>query len=131
MTETATLSRRRKLRFYGWGYADEALSPEEESRTRDLIKRFGSTVEIAPPRETEFELRSPRVTVPQALAPLVSTTPYDRLVHSYGKSYADIVRMFMRDVPQPPEDRKSTRLNSSHPSISYAVFCLKKKNIAY
>src|SRR5690348_17392967 len=26
------------------------------------------------------------------------------------------------------EDRKSTRLNSSHPSISYAVFCLKKKN---
>src|SRR5438876_3647567 len=30
-------------------------------------------------------------------------------------------------------DRKSTRLNSSHPSISYAVFCLKKKkkNIHY
>src|SRR5690348_17761835 len=27
----------------------------------------------------------------------------------------------------PPQDRKSTRLNSSHPSISYAVFCLKKK----
>src|SRR5690348_17681328 len=27
------------------------------------------------------------------------------------------------------EDRKSTRLNSSHPSISYAVFCLKKKKI--
>src|SRR5580698_10758085 len=28
-----------------------------------------------------------------------------------------------------PEDRKSTRLNSSHMSISYAVFCLKKKKI--
>src|SRR3712207_8184702 len=27
-------------------------------------------------------------------------------------------------------DRKSTRLNSSHANISYAVFCLKKKNIA-
>src|SRR5687768_18623253 len=27
----------------------------------------------------------------------------------------------------PPEDRKSTRLNSSHGYISYAVFCLKKK----
>src|SRR5207248_4952304 len=26
-----------------------------------------------------------------------------------------------------PEDRKSTRLNSSHRTISYAVFCLKKK----
>src|SRR5207244_10378471 len=28
----------------------------------------------------------------------------------------------------PPLDRKSTRLNSSHQIISYAVFCLKKKN---
>src|SRR5690348_17404036 len=28
-----------------------------------------------------------------------------------------------------PPDRKSTRLNSSHPSISYAVFCSKKKNL--
>src|SRR5690348_17787971 len=28
---------------------------------------------------------------------------------------------------RPVGDRKSTRLNSSHPSISYAVFCLKKK----
>src|SRR3712207_7712722 len=28
------------------------------------------------------------------------------------------------------EDRKSTRLNSSHANISYAVFCLKKKNDA-
>src|SRR3712207_7003375 len=27
-----------------------------------------------------------------------------------------------------PEDRKSTRLNSSHANISYAVFCLKKKS---
>src|SRR3989449_6605826 len=30
-----------------------------------------------------------------------------------------------------PQDRKSTRLNSSHGYISYAVFCLKKKNIFY
>src|SRR5438094_7528163 len=33
-----------------------------------------------------------------------------------------------RSVRAPPEvDRKSTRLNSSHRTISYAVFCLKKK----
>src|SRR5690348_18016090 len=30
-------------------------------------------------------------------------------------------------VARGEKDRKSTRLNSSHPSISYAVFCLKKK----
>src|SRR5437773_9075427 len=34
-------------------------------------------------------------------------------------------RRFGRRLP----DRKSTRLNSSHITISYAVFCLKKKNI--
>src|SRR3712207_7923055 len=33
-------------------------------------------------------------------------------------------------IPSPRTlDRKSTRLNSSHANISYAVFCLKKKNI--
>src|SRR3712207_8176656 len=31
------------------------------------------------------------------------------------------------DVLEPEQDRKSTRLNSSHANISYAVFCLKKK----
>src|SRR5699024_12856561 len=31
----------------------------------------------------------------------------------------------------PVQDRKSTRLNSSHVSISYAVFCLKKKTDTY
>src|SRR3712207_8184925 len=31
-------------------------------------------------------------------------------------------------VASPARDRKSTRLNSSHANISYAVFCLKKKN---
>src|SRR2546427_6864895 len=30
-----------------------------------------------------------------------------------------------------PQDRKSTRLNSSHSQISYAVFCLKKKKHKY
>src|SRR3712207_8090057 len=34
-----------------------------------------------------------------------------------------------RPEPEPARDRKSTRLNSSHANISYAVFCLKKKKI--
>src|SRR5690348_9462356 len=39
-----------------------------------------------------------------------------------------LVRKLCREcrAPLAAEDRKSTRLNSSHPSISYAVFCLKK-----
>src|SRR2546430_10287271 len=35
------------------------------------------------------------------------------------------------DHHRPDPDRKSTRLNSSHSQISYAVFCLKKNNIVY
>src|SRR3712207_7964302 len=36
-------------------------------------------------------------------------------------------RLRGHDVEVVEEDRKSTRLNSSHANISYAVFCLKKK----
>src|SRR2546426_7077150 len=46
-------------------------------------------------------------------------------------SVEQFVAAFDRKVPPSPEvalDRKSTRLNSSHLVISYAVFCLKKKN---
>src|SRR5690625_6850734 len=41
----------------------------------------------------------------------------------------DAIRQFSTvDMEQKRLDRKSTRLNSSHVAISYAVFCLKKKN---
>src|SRR5699024_12825861 len=40
-------------------------------------------------------------------------------------SEADFCKSLLGSIP----DRKSTRLNSSHVSISYAVFCLKKKKI--
>src|SRR5690606_40887793 len=39
----------------------------------------------------------------------------------------DVVRESLKDVLAIRADRKSTRLNSSHVKISYAVFCLKKK----
>src|SRR2546426_2636479 len=39
--------------------------------------------------------------------------------------------LFSGDLGRPNIDRKSTRLNSSHLVISYAVFCLKKKNIIH
>src|SRR5258708_17431596 len=38
---------------------------------------------------------------------------------------------FSAKRPRPVRDRKSTRLNSSHQIISYAVFCLKKKTDAH
>src|SRR3712207_8611920 len=40
----------------------------------------------------------------------------------------DVEALRRREVAEEQGDRKSTRLNSSHANISYAVFCLKKKN---
>src|SRR5437762_7543220 len=40
-----------------------------------------------------------------------------------------IIRCLQRNQNEVARDRKSTRLNSSHRCISYAVFCLKKKTI--
>src|SRR5690348_18211156 len=41
--------------------------------------------------------------------------------------HADLLQLGLLEGAHILRDRKSTRLNSSHPSISYAVFCLKKK----
>src|SRR5699024_11678873 len=45
------------------------------------------------------------------------------------EAQAEIVTTFYDYTADEDEDRKSTRLNSSHVSISYAVFCLKKKKL--
>src|SRR3989442_9711618 len=65
--------------------------------------------------------------------------PYTTLFRSLSNSVEKVLRLVKEksglpvhvepDSTLPPKDRKSTRLNSSHVRISYAVFCLKKKNI--
>src|SRR5699024_12829273 len=53
----------------------------------------------------------------------------DITVIDLGKQYVLDKNEFCSKARNTPfQDRKSTRLNSSHVSISYAVFCLKKKN---
>src|SRR5438876_2521221 len=49
--------------------------------------------------------------------------------HATAKGLAAGEQSKLRNQTGCFQDRKSTRLNSSHPSISYAVFCLKKKRI--
>src|SRR3712207_6982833 len=48
--------------------------------------------------------------------------------HARGRVHA---RRVAADGDVDDRDRKSTRLNSSHANISYAVFCLKKKKITH
>src|SRR3712207_8965827 len=82
-----------------------------------------------PPRSTLFPyttlFRSVRergeLTV---LAPYNSTTYFVYRGEPLGYEY-ELLRAFAE--AQGLKDRKSTRLNSSHANISYAVFCLKKK----
>src|SRR2546427_5195300 len=54
-----------------------------------------------------------------------------RKLHQVGEeAVAQVVFDIARDPDEDPaQDRKSTRLNSSHSQISYAVFCLKKKKM--
>src|SRR3712207_7652436 len=62
--------------------------------------------------------------------PIAQQLPADRREHDVVGVVADVghhrMTIFGRGVHD-GQDRKSTRLNSSHANISYAVFCLKKK----
>src|SRR3712207_9006020 len=64
-------------------------------------------------------LASRRKTQEKIEASAPKSQPSEGFAQSWRNSQRDQVR----------EDRKSTRLNSSHANISYAVFCLKKKKI--
>src|SRR5690348_17639907 len=70
-----------------------------------------------PPRSTLF----PYTTLFRSHSTYIKLPPYFENMAKSAPALADIhgARVLA--------DRKSTRLNSSHPSISYAVFCLKKK----
>src|SRR5258705_7298677 len=59
--------------------------------------------------------------------------PIYRVVDTAESGYRKIGgdRKMRREDVKNPIDRKSTRLNSSHLGISYAVFCLKKKKITH
>src|SRR5258708_29785845 len=81
-----------------------------------------------PPRSTLFPyttlFRSPWP-FPRAAAAILNMASPTRTLGK--KPSAEISRPGSRDLRR-RLDRKSTRLNSSHQIISYAVFCLKKKN---
>src|SRR5438094_2986270 len=89
-----------------------------------------------PPRSTLFPyttlfrsrydvLVRPLVEVKEDLA--APADPVDRERHKADRAKFAPRRRYARWNSGTPEDRKSTRLNSSHRTISYAVFCLKKK----
>src|SRR5690349_22794591 len=94
-----------------------------------------------PPRSTLFPTRRSS-DLGQAAACPHCKTPYQAAAGGGSLDFDDFFELTDKgkDAPKPPPaapvaaapsapppDRKSTRLNSSHVEISYAVFCLKKK----
>src|SRR5256885_3052294 len=90
-------------------------------------------------RETTFERQKQLGVIPAnaKLTPRPAGLPaWESLNADQKRLYARMMEVFAgygahvdHEMGRILEDRKSTRLNSSHLVISYAVFCLKKKNI--
>src|SRR2546429_4780798 len=76
-----------------------------------------------PPRSTLF----PYTTLFRSAVPRVGRPGCAHGAPAFPSHGAESIAALAID-PKTPTDRKSTRLNSSHGYISYAVFCLKKKN---
>ncbi|MBU8917377.1 FAD-binding oxidoreductase [Neobacillus sp. 114] len=95
----------RKMKFWGWGYED-GLSPQVQYQVEAaMAKRFGVSdwKKTPPPAITEISLKQPRIHIPQSLQHLCTNDTHERLSHTYGKSYRDVVRAFRRDFTNAPD----------------------------
>src|SRR3712207_8080508 len=77
----------------------------------------GTAAELVPVREVDGHELGP----PGEITRVVQAKFEDAL-HGRAQEYGEWLDVV--EVPAPSKDRKSTRLNSSHANISYAVFCL-------
>ena len=95
-----------RLKHFGWGREGEGLTAEEEAATLDRYRPlFGVEHfdEVTPPPISEIELRRPRVVPPASLAPCCSSEAYDRILHTYGKSFSDYARGLLGDYDNAPD----------------------------
>ncbi len=95
----------RRLKFYGWGREGTGLDEAERERLfRFLADRLHVEPSLAaPPQMSDIGLRAPRLTPPAAIAHLFQDEPYERLLHTYGKSYPETVRAQARDFANAPD----------------------------
>lgn len=95
-----------RRKFYGWGNEDQVVAEDEAVFLARLFgQKFGTSLKPPPaaPKVEDFALRAPRVEPCGAIARLCTSDPHERLVHAYGKSFPDYVRMFQRQVASPPD----------------------------
>ncbi len=96
----------RRLKHWGWGYEDQQPPREQvEGIARAVTDRLGFEVdEIEEPVPLDaVELPEPRIKPPKRFAEMFSSDRYDRVAHSLGKAYRDVVRGFRGEFPNPPD----------------------------
>lgn len=95
-----------RLKHYGWGREGEALTQDEENftlqryRERFSVDRFE---QVSPPALADITLRAPRVSPPASLSAFCSSERYDRIAHTYGKSFPDYVRGMLGQYEAAPD----------------------------
>ena len=94
-----------RLKFYGWGFENTGLTEGEREHLFHFVAAcLGVEPRIAPPpRAADIALSAPRVTPSATLASVLTQEPYERLLHTYGKSYPETVRAFARDFASAPD----------------------------
>jgi alkyldihydroxyacetonephosphate synthase len=96
----------RRLKHWGWGYEDEQPSPEELRQTASFLADhlgFGSADPEMPVALDALSLPAPRLKPPASLEQICRQDVYERALHSYGRSYSDIVRAFRGRFDHPPD----------------------------
>lgn len=102
--KSSTLSGKPPRRFWGWGYLRDGLTETELQSVHKLLQPLGPKGPALPePKLADYALNPSRGKLPDSLADQVSSTPYDRLTHCYGKGFADVARMWMRHAPNAPD----------------------------
>ena len=93
-----------RLKHFGWGREGEGLTLAEEAFVLGRVEqRFGPAERIVqPPRLEDIKLAPPRLDPPPSL-PFCSTVLYDRVAHTYGKSFPDYVRGLVGDYSNAPD----------------------------
>jgi alkyldihydroxyacetonephosphate synthase len=98
------MAENRKRKFYGWGFEDQGPNAEQQKHIAErMAKRFDlGELEIQPaPKESELNLRAPRIEPPASLEAICSSSTHERANHSYGKDFRDLVRAYRREYPNP------------------------------
>jgi alkyldihydroxyacetonephosphate synthase len=95
-----------RLKHFGWGREGEGLTAVEEAAALDRYRHLFKVEhfdEAIPPSPSEIELRRPRLAPSTALAPCCSSEPYDRIAHTYGKSFSDYARGLLGRYDNAPD----------------------------